>query len=167
VGALVDRGAVGEGEVAELVELFRHRNSEGYDDEADFSQLGINLTIVGPGEPMSTYHRESDQEDFLVLAGEALRIIEGEERPLHHGDLVHCPAAKNRVIKGAGRTRCVMVAAGARDRSTGPDWGAYTVGGTAIRHDAGAEHETTDPEQACARFGRTERTSYHDGWLLG
>ena len=37
------------------------------------------------------YHRENDQEDFLLLAGEALLIVEGEERPLRAWDLVHCP----------------------------------------------------------------------------
>ena len=42
--------------------------------------LGI-LTVLVPGEPMTMYHWETDQEDFLVLSGEALVIIEGEERP--------------------------------------------------------------------------------------
>ena len=37
------------------------------------------------------YHRENDQEDFLVLAGEALAIVEGEERPLRQWDFVALP----------------------------------------------------------------------------
>ena len=45
----------------------------GFEGATDFEQLGVNLTILGPGEPMAMYHRENDQEDFLVLAGEALR----------------------------------------------------------------------------------------------
>jgi uncharacterized cupin superfamily protein len=51
---------------------------EGYglEDALDFTQLGINITILGPGEPMGMYHRENDQEDFLVLSGEALLIVE-------------------------------------------------------------------------------------------
>jgi hypothetical protein len=53
---------------------------EGFEGEADFSQLGINLTVLAPGEPMAMYHFENDQEDFLVLAGEALLIVEGNER---------------------------------------------------------------------------------------
>src|SRR4051812_18837360 len=48
----------------------------------DFSQLGLGLTVLAPEEPMAMYHWETDQEDFLVLAGEALLIVEGEERPL-------------------------------------------------------------------------------------
>jgi uncharacterized cupin superfamily protein len=51
--------------------------------EPEFAQLGIHLFALGPGEPMAMYHWEADQDsDFLVLAGEALLIVEGEERPL-------------------------------------------------------------------------------------
>jgi uncharacterized cupin superfamily protein len=138
---------------------------EGFEGVADFSQLGINVTVVGPGGPMAMYHYENDQEDFLVLAGEALLIIEGEERLLRQWDFVHCPAGANHVILGAGEAGCVVVAVGARDRSTGPDWGGYTVDETAQRHGAGVEQETSDPKQAYARFPKRERTRYREGWL--
>ena len=69
------------------------------------------------------YHRENDQEDFLVLAGEALAIVEGEERPLRQWDFVHCPAGTNHVLVGAGDGPCIVLAAGARDRSTRPRLG--------------------------------------------
>ena len=138
---------------------------EGFDGQANFSQLGINVTVLAPGEPMAIYHRENDQEDFLLLAGEALLIVEGEERPLRRWDFVHCPSGTEHVIVGAGDESCVVVAVGARDQSTGPDWGAYTVDPTAIRHGAGVEQETTDPDQAYARFPARERTRYREGWL--
>ncbi|MGZ4389874.1 MAG: cupin domain-containing protein, partial [Gaiellaceae bacterium] len=126
---------------------------EGFEDAADFSQYGINLTVLGPGEPMAMYHYENDQEDFLVVAGEALLIAEGEERPLRQWDLVHCPPGTEHVLVGAGDGPCVIVAAGARDRSTGPEWGAYTVDEAALRHGAGVEQETTKPDEAYAGFG--------------
>jgi uncharacterized cupin superfamily protein len=135
--------------------------------EADFSQLGINLTLLGPGEPMAMYHFENDQEDFLVLAGEALLIVEGHERPLRRWDLAHCPAGTNHVIVGAGDAPCLVLAVGARDRSTGEDWGAYTVDTAALRHGAGVERETTDPAQAYARFRGRGPTRYREGWLPG
>jgi uncharacterized cupin superfamily protein len=140
---------------------------EGFEGEADFSQLGLNITVLGPGEPMAMYHYENDQEDFLMLSGEALLIVEGEERPLGPWDFVHCPAGTNHVIVGAGGGPCVVVAIGARDRSTGSDWGAYTVDEAAIRHGAGVEHETNDPEEAYARFPARERARYREGWLSG
>jgi hypothetical protein len=74
-------------------------------------QLGINLTVVGPGEPMAIYHRENNQEDFLLLAGEALLIIEGEERRLRKWDFVHCPAGTSHVIIGAGEAGCLILPA--------------------------------------------------------
>jgi len=52
--------------------------AEGHGDGAtDFHQLGVNLSVLEPGQAMAQYHWEADQEDFLVLAGEALLIVEG------------------------------------------------------------------------------------------
>jgi uncharacterized cupin superfamily protein len=136
-----------------------------FDGDRDFSQLGLNLFVLGPGEPMAMYHWEIDQEDFLVLAGEALLIVEGDERPLREWDLVHCPAGTKHVIVGAGDGPCVVLAVGARVGSTGPDWGGYTVDETALRHGAGVEQETTDPMQAYAPVPGRESTRYREGWL--
>ncbi len=138
---------------------------EGFGEhEPDFSQLGMNITVLGPDEPMGMYHWEADQEDFLVIAGEALFVVEGEERPLRLWDFVHCPPKTQHTIVGAGETGCVVVAVGARDRSTGP-MRAYTVSEAALRHNAGVEQETSDPDEAYARFGPSERSRYRDGWL--
>jgi uncharacterized cupin superfamily protein len=137
----------------------------GFEGATDFEQLGINLTVLAPGEPHGVYHRENDQEDFLVLAGEALAIVEGEERPLRQWDLLHCPAGTNHAIIGAGDTPCLVLAVGARTLSRGPDWGAYTVDETALRHGVGVEEETTEAEVAYARFGKGKLTRYGDGWL--
>ena len=139
----------------------------GLEGAADFPQVGINVTLLGPGEPLSMYHYENDQEDFLVLAGEALAIVEGEERPLRRWDFLHCPAGTNHTILGAGEAPCLVLSVGARDRSTGPDWGAYTVDETAQRHRAGVERETTEPREAYARFPKSELTRYQAGWLAG
>jgi uncharacterized cupin superfamily protein len=136
-----------------------------FEGDSDFSQVGININILAPGEPMAMYHWEADQEDFLVLAGEALLIAEGHERPLRQWDFVHCPPGANHVIVGAGDVPCVVLAVGARDESTGTDWGAYTVDEAAIRHGAGVEQETTDENEAYARFTRRKPTRYRDGWL--
>jgi uncharacterized cupin superfamily protein len=137
----------------------------GFEGATDFPQLGINLTVLAPGEPMSMYHRENDQEDFLVLSGEALAIVEGEERPLARWDFLHCPTGTDHVIVGAGDGPCVVLAVGARDRSTGPDWGVYTVDEAAQRHGAGVERETTEAKEAYARFGQGRLTRYREGLL--
>ena len=150
---------------------WRDKGQRGFtcDFEAgtEFPQVGVNLFVLGPGQPMSMYHWEADQEDFLVVSGEALAIVEGEERPLKAWDFLHCPAHTNHVIIGAGEG-CVVVAVGARDKSVdNPDWGGYPVDEAALRHDAGVEKETSDPEEAYARFEETKPTRYRDGWLPG
>ncbi len=136
-----------------------------FEGETEFPQLGIHLFVLGPGEPMSMYHWEADQEDFLVLAGEAVLIVEGEERQLRQWDLAHCPAGTKHTIVGAGDSPCVVLAVGARDRSTGPDWGGYTVDEAALRHGAGVERDTTDQSEAYAPVARREHTKYREGWL--
>jgi quercetin dioxygenase-like cupin family protein len=152
----------------------------GIGGKGDFPQVGIGLSVLGPGEPMAMYHWETDQEGFLVISGEALLIIEGEERPLRQWDFVHCPPRTQHVIVGAGETPCVIFGVGARERHTvrlpdgtlegAPDWGAYTVDETAIRHGAGVEEETRDAGEAYARIARNrtpEPTRYREGWLPG
>ncbi|HYX87993.1 MAG TPA: cupin domain-containing protein [Gaiellaceae bacterium] len=133
--------------------------------EANFPKVGVNLALLEPGRPMSMYHWEAEQEDFLVLDGEALLIIEGQGRPLRQWDFVHCPVGTNHVIVGAGDRPCLVLAVGSREKMGSPDWGAYTVDEAALRHGAGVERETTDPKEAYARFPPPQPTSYRDGWL--
>jgi uncharacterized cupin superfamily protein len=160
---------------------WRHRegrgHSLGFEGDTDLPQIGIALYVLGPGEPMAMYHWEIDQEDFLVLSGEALLIVEGEERLVRQWDFVHCPAGTKHVIVGAGRAACAVLAVGARDHHTTrapdgtlpgrADWGAYTVDDAALRHGAGVEEETTDEEEAYAGFPEPEPTRYREGWLPG
>jgi uncharacterized cupin superfamily protein len=137
----------------------------GFDSDPEFPQVGVNIFVLDPGSPMSMYHWEADQEDFLVLDGEALLIAEGEERPLRKWDFVHCPAGMNHVIVGAGEGPCVVVGIGARQHQDGDGWGGYTVDEAAARRNASAEQETTDPHEAYARFPARQPTRYRDGWL--
>ena len=139
-----------------------------------FPQLGLGLTVLDRGEPLSMYHCERDQEDFLVLHGEALAIVEGEERPLRQWDLLHCPAGTKHAIVGAGTGPCVVFAVGAREKtmyrtpdgrlSPTKDWGAYPVDEAALRHGAGLEQETSDKSAANPTFPDRVSTHY-GGWL--
>jgi uncharacterized cupin superfamily protein len=131
----------------------------------DFPQLGFNIVVLEPGDAMSMYHWEVDQEDFLVVSGEALLIAEGEERPLRQWDFVHCPSRTKHTIVGAGSGPAAIIAVGARQHQGGPDWGGYTVDEAALRHRAGVEQETDDPEQAYAPLPKRRHSRYHDGWL--
>jgi uncharacterized cupin superfamily protein len=150
---------------------WRHRPGRGerlsFEGEAEFPQVGVSLYVLGPGEPIGMYHWEAGQEDFLVVAGEALLLVEGQERPLRQWDFVHCPPGTKHMIVGSGEAPTVVLAIGARGQETGGSWGGYTVDPTALRHGAGVERETTDAGEAYARFAEAEPTRYRDGWLPG
>jgi uncharacterized cupin superfamily protein len=134
-------------------------------DAAKFAQVGINLNVLQPGVPMAMYHREDAQEDFLVLDGECIAIVEGEERRLKRWDLLHCPANVPHVVVGAGDGPALVLAVGSR--SDREDHGlVYPADPTAQRHKAGVETETTDPKQAYE--GMTHDWGpYKEGWLPG
>lgn len=129
-------------------------------------QVGVNLFVLEPGNPMSMYHWEADQEGFLVLSGEALLIVEGEERPLRQWDYFHCPPNVSHTIVGAGAGPCAILALGARIDSVKEEgWGAYPYSEVAMKHDASAEEETTEPKVAYARFPAGKEGEFQEGWL--
>ena len=136
-----------------------------FEGELEFPQVGINVSVLRPGESMGMYHWEANQEDFLVLSGEALLLVEGEERPLRAWDFVHCPPETKHIIVGAGEAPCVVVAVGSREHADEPTWGGYTVEPAALRHGASVEQETTEAKEAYAAVARRQPTAYRDGWL--
>jgi uncharacterized cupin superfamily protein len=119
-----------------------------FEGDARFPQVGINIGVLEPGQPSCMYHREDNQEDFLVLAGECLLLIEGEERQLRAWDFVHCPGWTEHVFVGAGDGPCAILAIGAR---MGRDI-VYPRAEVGLRHGAGVEEETQEPDVAYARF---------------
>ena len=133
-----------------------------FEGKRPFKQLGINLNILDPGQPMSMYHGENNQEGFLVLAGECLLIVEEEERTLKAWDYFHCPGGTAHTIVGAGSGRSVVLAVGARGGRKGI---LYLVADAALRHNAGAERETKKSAEAYARFPPSARSRYREGWL--
>jgi uncharacterized cupin superfamily protein len=148
---------------------WRDRPGRGYslpfEGPTDFPQIGITLFVLGPGEPIGMYHWEADQEDFFVLSGKALLLVEGQERPLRQWDFVHCPASTKHIIIGAGDGPSAVLALGAREHQRGDDWGGYSVDDTAARHGVSVPLETSDAVEAYARFGEPVPTRYREGWL--
>jgi uncharacterized cupin superfamily protein len=137
-----------------------------YEGEVGFSQLGINVSVLQPGQVMSLYHWEADQEDFLVVSGEAVLLVEGEERPLRAWDFVPCPPGTKHTIVGGGTGPCVIVSVGARVLSITDDWGAYLPDEASARYGASVAEESTDAETAYDELGHREFVRY-DGFLPG
>jgi uncharacterized cupin superfamily protein len=122
----------------------------GGEGEAHFDDLGVSLFWLKPGRPMSLYHHEAGQEDFLVLAGECTLIIEGQERPLQAWDLVHCPPRTPHTIVAAGAQPALVFAVGARKEKGSA---RYPVEPVAIAHAAGVPDDSTTAHEVYGSFG--------------
>jgi uncharacterized cupin superfamily protein len=132
-----------------------------FEGETPFPALGVNIQVLKPGQPNCMYHGEGAQEDFLVLAGECLLLVEGEERRLRAWDFVHCPPWTEHVFVGAGDGPCAILMIGQR-----PESGLrYPVEEVAVRHGAAVEQETTLGKEAYARFPEPTYGRAPDGVL--
>jgi uncharacterized cupin superfamily protein len=120
--------------------------------DAKFAQVGVNIHVLQPGQPACMYHRERDQEGFLVLSGECLLLVDGHERALKAWDYVHCPQATDHVFVGAGQGPCAILMLGARSLPGVH----YPRSDLALRHEAGVETATDSPEEAYAPFAKWE-----------
>jgi uncharacterized cupin superfamily protein len=133
-----------------------------FEGKRSFKQMGINVTILAPGESLGVYHHERHQEGFLVVSGQCLLIVEGMEKQLRTWDFFHCPGGTAHVLIGAGDSPAIVLAVGARGGRKGL---VYPVDQVALAHGAGAEQETTNSAEAYAPYPHPRRSAYGDGWL--
>lgn len=132
----------------------------GEGPEARFDQLGFNIGVLWPGQPACMYHREPNQEGFLIVAGECILFVEGEERRMKQWDYLHCPPDTNHVMVATGDEPCVAIAVGSRaSRDV-----VYPELEAARRHGGAVEKETSDPKEAYAGIELRD-SAYKDGWL--
>ena len=83
--------------------------------ELSFPQLGISLFVLEPGEPIGQYHWDADQEDFLVLSGEALLLVEGRSGRCAGGTSSTAPPGRSTSSSAPARRRAPSLAVGARE----------------------------------------------------
>jgi uncharacterized cupin superfamily protein len=115
----------------------------------EFADVGFTLQVLRPGQPSGLYHAESNQEDFLVLVGECLLLVEGEERRLETWDFVHCPPGTAHVFVGSGDGPCVIFMTGRRTREKSI---VYPRSELARGYSAGVEAETSSASEAYLPF---------------
>lgn len=123
---------------------------------------GINIAILEPGQANCLYHHEGVQEDFLVLHGECLVILDGEERPLRQWDLVHLPAGVDHVFIGAGDGPSAVLMIGSRRI----DAVHYPVNEVAAKYGASVEVATDSPGEAYAQWGGEPFPQIPNPWPL-
>ena len=121
-------------------------------ESAPFADLGISIRVLRPGRTTGLYHAESTQEDFLVLAGQCLLLVEGAERPLEAWDFVHCPPGTEHAFVATGEGPCIILMTGA-PRSSSARTIVYPRSDLALRHGVGVETETRSPRKAQSQLG--------------
>ncbi len=131
--------------------------------DISWPDTGVNVQVMQPGQPNCRYHREPVQEDFLVLYGECIVILGGEERALRQWDFVHCPAGTDHVFVGAGNGPSAVLMIGSRRE----DAAHYPVNDVAAKYDASVTEATDDPGQAYADWRQEPRRSASNPWPLG
>jgi mannose-6-phosphate isomerase-like protein (cupin superfamily) len=113
-------------------------------DGVIWPDTGVNVQVMQPGQPNCRYHSEPVQEDFLVLYGECIAIVDDEERALRQWDFLHLPDGSEHVFVGAGDGPCAVLMIGSR-REDAPH---YPVNDKAARYGASVSKETGDPAEA-------------------
>ncbi len=118
---------------------------------------GFTLRVVQPGQPTGRYHAESVQEDFLILKGECILIVEDQERRLRAWDFVHCPPGTAHAFVGAGDGPCVILGTGNRDFDDETFWRVDKRSDVALRYGAGLETDTNWEDAPSTGEWRHER----------
>jgi uncharacterized cupin superfamily protein len=137
--------------VLNLADAAWERNERGGEwlspepEDARFEQYGIGPHVLQPGQPNGVYHSENMQEDFLVLSGECILVVEEEERRLKAWDFVHCAPGTRHIFIGAGDGPCAILMVGARGEGKKLH---YPPSEAAARHGAEAPEETDSPQEA-------------------
>ena len=108
------------------------------------------------------YHGEEAQEGFLVVSGECLLLVEGEERRLGPWDFFHCPSWTEHVLVGVGPGTCVVIGVGARTPGSGV---VYPRSEVAERHGASVAETTELPAEAYAHAPDPRERPYAEGDL--
>jgi uncharacterized cupin superfamily protein len=109
------------------------------------NQIGVGAHVLPPGESTGLYHREGNQEGFLVLEGECLVIVEGEERVLRRWDYFHCPPETAHIMIGGTEQPCVLFMFGNRLPEAKTH---YLVDPVAARHGVSAREATDSAREA-------------------
>ena len=114
----------------------------GFDDpDADPAQpgIGVHVHVLQPGESNGYYHAEAAQEGFLVLSGECVAVVEGEERRMRRWDYLHSPPGTEHITVGAGDEPCAILMFGSPDPTRKVEWIANE---TAAKHGASVARTT-------------------------
>ena len=107
--------------------------------------IGIGVHILHPGDAPGFYHAEGNQEGFLILSGECVAIVEGQERRMGPWDYLHCPPGTAHIVVGAGEGPCAVLMVGQRGGGV-----RYLPDDVAARHGKSVERESDSAREVYA-----------------
>ena len=107
--------------------------------------IGVHVHVLKPGEANGYYHAEDAQEGFLVLSGECIAVVEGQERLMRQWDYLHSPPGTAHITVGVGTAPCAMLMFGSPDPSRKVTWIADEV---AAKYEASVARTTGDAREA-------------------
>jgi uncharacterized cupin superfamily protein len=110
------------------------------DRDPSTPRVAVHIHVFQPGEANGYYHAEAAQEGFLVLSGECLAIVEGQERRMRQWDYLHSPPGTAHITLGAGEGPCAILMFGSPDPARKVEWIADEV---AARHGVSVERTTS------------------------
>jgi len=120
--------------------------------DPDEPGIGVHVHVLMPGEANGYYHAEEAQEGFLVLSGECIAVVEGQERLMRQWDYLHSPPGTAHITAGAGAAPCAILMFGSPDSNRRVEWIANEV---AAKHGASVARTTADAREAYADIPRT------------
>jgi uncharacterized cupin superfamily protein len=133
-----------------------------FEPEGGLGQYAIGVHVLQPGQPNGMYHAENVQEDFLVLSGECILVVEEQERRLEAWDFFHCAPGTHHILVGAGDGPCAILMVGVRGEGKRLH---YAVSEVAAQHGASAPVDTDTPSEAFRDWSR-EYTPVPATWPL-
>ena len=110
--------------------------------------LGIGVHVLPPGETPGFYHRENQQEGFLVLAGECIASSRARSTAWGRGTTCTAPPGTAHITIGAeGDEPCAILMVGTRSPD---DETQYLADPVAAKHGAAVATPTDDAREAYA-----------------
>src|SRR3954454_3800288 len=106
--------------------------------------IGVHVHVLLPGEANGYYHAEDAQEGFLVLSGECIAVVEGQERVMRQWDYLHSPPGTAHITVGSGTGPCAILMFGSPDPSRKVEWIADDV---AAKHGVSVARTTSDARE--------------------
>jgi uncharacterized cupin superfamily protein len=110
--------------------------------------FGVNGVVYPPGYPGVNHYHDTQDELYFVHSGTARVEVDGEERILGPGGLLHVESTTPRKISNAGDDDLVLLIVGGKDGYVERDGHVMSVEDLAVRQGLGTGVGSTEPTKS-------------------